>query len=213
MSLGRGRRYSWFTPSASVEEVYCCVNWRLIKLIGAKYLRYAFTLGSYLMSLHLDRFASDKLAPVVWRNSRMTWSHYSFLLLKQFNAMVGWQQLKLVEGVTLNQCGQMLRLFFNIWPFAIMKISPIMPKICPRQLSILPNNKWTVKNLPKTGKLLPKWRKFDKSGHTALNPEATLLRRRQTLLRRKILPFRPPQFGNGVTRRDVTWRHFTRFLR
>ena len=47
-----------------------------------------------------------------------------------------------------------------------MKISPVMSQICQSQLSILPNKKWTVKNSPKTGKLLPKWRNFAKSGHT-----------------------------------------------
>ena len=59
-----------------------------------------------------------------------------------------------------NQCDQMVLLFFNIWPFAIMKISPIMSQICQSPLSILPNKKWTVKNLPKTGKLLHRVAKF-----------------------------------------------------
>ena len=66
----------------------------------------------------------------------------------------------------VSKCDQMVRLFFNIWPFATMKISPIMSQICQSQLSILPNNKWTVKTLSKTGKLLPKWRNFARSGHT-----------------------------------------------
>ena len=41
--------------------------------------------------------------------------------------------------VGLNQCDQMVRLIFNIWPFANMKISSIMAQICQSQLSILPD--------------------------------------------------------------------------
>ena len=58
---------------------------------------------------------------------------------------------------THKQCDQMVRLFLNIWPLAIVKISSIMSQICQSQLSILPNMKWTVKILPKTGKIFPKW--------------------------------------------------------
>ena len=47
------------------------------------------------------------------------------------------------------RCDQMVRLFFKIWPFTAMKISPIISQICQSMLSILPNKKWTVKNLPK----------------------------------------------------------------
>ena len=47
-----------------------------------------------------------------------------------------------------------------------MKTSPIMSQICQSRFSILSNKKWTVKNLPKTCTFLPKWRNFDKSGHT-----------------------------------------------
>ena len=43
--------------------------------------------------------------------------------------------------LTGEQCDQMVRLFLNIWPFAIVKISPIMSQICQSQLSILPNMK------------------------------------------------------------------------
>ena len=41
-----------------------------------------------------------------------------------------------------------------------------MSQICQRRLSIWANKKYTVENLPKTCKLLPKWQKFAKSGHT-----------------------------------------------
>ena len=73
------------------------------------------------------------------------------------------------------QCNQIVRLFFNIWPFATMKTSPIMSQICQSRLSILPNRKWTVKNLPKICKVLPIWWKFAKSGHTARRPVSVLL--------------------------------------
>ena len=60
----------------------------------------------------------------------------------------------------------MVILFFKIWPFATMKISPIMPQICQSRLTVLPSKILSIKNLPKTRKLLPKWQNFAKSGHT-----------------------------------------------
>ena len=47
-----------------------------------------------------------------------------------------------------------------------MKISPIMSQVYQSRLSILPKKKYTVKNLLKTCKLLPKGLNFAKSGHT-----------------------------------------------
>ena len=58
------------------------------------------------------------------------------------------------------QWDQMVRLFFNVWPFATLKISPIMSQICQSRLSILPNKKLIVKNLPKICKLLQKCQIF-----------------------------------------------------
>ena len=64
-----------------------------------------------------------------------------------------------------DQCGQMVRLFVNIWSLATMKMRPIMSQICQSKHSILRNKKY-IKNLPKTCEILPKWRNFAKSGHT-----------------------------------------------
>ena len=41
----------------------------------------------------------------------------------------------------LAQCDQVVRLFFNIWPFAEMKNSPIMSQTCQSIIRILPNKK------------------------------------------------------------------------
>ena len=41
--------------------------------------------------------------------------------------------------VTLKQCDQILRLFFNLWAFTSMKICPKVPKICQSRFKILPN--------------------------------------------------------------------------
>ena len=65
-----------------------------------------------------------------------------------------------------NQCDQMVRLFFNMWPFATLKIIPMMAQIFLRRLVIFPNQKLTVKNLPNTFKLLSKWRNFVTSCYT-----------------------------------------------
>ena len=51
-----------------------------------------------------------------------------------------------VRPAMIKQCDQMVRLFFNIWPFETMKISPIMSQICPSRLSILPNKNKLSKN-------------------------------------------------------------------
>ena len=40
-----------------------------------------------------------------------------------------------------NKCDQMVRVFFNIWQLATMKISAIMYQICQRRLNILPDKK------------------------------------------------------------------------
>ena len=58
--------------------------------------------------------------------------------------------------------------FFNIWPLATMKVSPIMDHICRSRFNILPNGKWTLEKLPK---ILPNCQNFDKSGHTILKSE------------------------------------------
>ena len=83
------------------------------------------------------------------------------------NAQV-WESSRATQLAPTNkasvQCDQMVRLFFNIWPFARMQISPIMSQICQIRLSILPNKNESVTNLPKTCQLLPKWRHFTKSG-------------------------------------------------
>ena len=46
-----------------------------------------------------------------------------------------------------------------------------MSQICQSRLNILPKYKLTIKNLTKTCKLLPKWQKNSKSGHTGLKQE------------------------------------------
>ena len=47
-----------------------------------------------------------------------------------------WFFLLIHSKVLANQCDQMVRLFFNIWPFAAMKISPIISQMCKSMLII-----------------------------------------------------------------------------
>ena len=51
------------------------------------------------------------------------------------------RSLEFINSMVNNQCDQMVRLFFNIWPFATMKISPIRSQFCQSRHSILPNKK------------------------------------------------------------------------
>ena len=39
------------------------------------------------------------------------------------------------------QCDQMVRFFYKIWPFLTKKICPVAYKICQRRLKIVPNTK------------------------------------------------------------------------
>ena len=48
-----------------------------------------------------------------------------------------------------------------------MKICPIALQICQNKLKILPNTKWTLSKWPKCFNIVPKWRNFAKSVHTA----------------------------------------------
>ena len=72
------------------------------------------------------------------------------------------------KNAPLRQCDQMVKLFFDIWPLATMKISQTKFQICQSRPFILPNKKYSVGKLPKTCKVLPNWRNFAKSGHTPL---------------------------------------------
>ena len=58
------------------------------------------------------------------------------------------------ENLSFGQCDQMVWLFFNIGPFATMKISSMMSQIRQSMLSILTNKKLLI-ILPKACKLLP----------------------------------------------------------
>ena len=61
------------------------------------------------------------------------------------------------------QCDQMVRLVFNICPFATRKFSPIMSQVCS---AFLPMYEINLPNFAKDIYFLPKWRNFAKSGHT-----------------------------------------------
>ena len=132
---------------------------QLIRLLYFWYKSYFYVRGKltfiFYIYFHLNRHLHFQIFH--FNFAQISWCTYS--VTATYHQTWNWQS-------TQEQCDQMVRLFFNIWPFAIVKISPIMSQICQSQLSILPNMKWTVKNLPKTGKLLPKWRNIAKSGHT-----------------------------------------------
>ena len=74
----------------------------------------------------------------------------------------------------LSQCDQIARLFFNIWPLTPMKICPKAIKFAEAGSIISPVRNEGFKKWPKTFKFWPKWRIFDKSGHTP-NPWTTYL--------------------------------------
>ena len=61
----------------------------------------------------------------IWRNSK---GHKTFLHLDDVRDGGG-------------QCDQMVRLFFDIWPFGTMKVSPTLSQFFQSSLSILPNMK------------------------------------------------------------------------
>ena len=63
--------------------------------------------------------------------------------------------------------------FFNIGPFATMKICPTAQEILPKYVIILPNTKQTLYQLPKSFKTLSKGRYFAESGHTGWRQSGT----------------------------------------
>ena len=56
--------------------------------------------------------------------------------------------------------------FSKIWPFRKIKIWPNAWNICHGRYKMFTSTKLTLKLLPKTFTILPKWRNFAKSGHT-----------------------------------------------
>ena len=69
-------------------------------------------------------------------------------------------------GIDGPQCDQMGRLFFHFRPFTSLRICPMTYKICQSGSQRMPNTSYTVKKLPISCKILPKWWNFAKSGHT-----------------------------------------------
>ena len=51
-----------------------------------------------------------------------------------------------------------------------METCPIASQFGQSRIIFLPNTKYTLKNLPKSFKIVPKWRNFAKSGHTVFVP-------------------------------------------
>ena len=76
------------------------------------------------------------------------------------------------ELFRLEQCDQIARLLFNVWPFTSMKTCPMACKFCQSRSPIFSQigNKPT-KKLPKTLKTLPKWQNFAESGHTGFEQQ------------------------------------------
>ena len=72
--------------------------------------------------------------------------------------------MKIVPNI---KCDPMVRIFLTIWPFATLKISPTVSQICQVGSAFCQIRKKLSKISPKTCKLLPEWRNFAKSGHTA----------------------------------------------
>ena len=75
------------------------------------------------------------------------------------------------------QCDRITRLFASFWPFKTMKICTMAYTVCPNHLKILTITKWSFSKWPKLFNGVPKWRNFDKSGHTGDLRHAPIQRR------------------------------------
>ena len=78
--------------------------------------------------------------------------------------------------IWVTQCDQMAFKVFIICPFTTMRNCPIVDKIYRSQYQYLPNIEYTLKKLPKTFQLMPKWRNFAKFGHTGVTSTYLQLR-------------------------------------
>ena len=86
-------------------------------------------------------------------------------VLYTFWKLLLWQ---LIDTFTYNcSVTRWLDCLFNIWPFSIIIIFSIEFKICQSKLKILPNTKSGHSKWPKFFNIVPEWRNFAKSGHTA----------------------------------------------
>ena len=88
-------------------------------------------MAQFLKKIQLKRFT-------IFRNVQTSASSCLFSLFCKKTYYKRNNSLK--QDLNLEQCGQMVRLLLNIWPFATMKIGPILSQICLSRFSILPNN-------------------------------------------------------------------------
>ena len=67
---------------------------------------------------------------------------YNIILLGPIQAFVSFYSRApwFIRFRRLNQCDQMARLYFNIWPFKSAKICPMVYEFCQSRSKILPNN-------------------------------------------------------------------------
>ena len=72
---------------------------------------------------------------ICWKTVLTKWKRNWFN--RNFSsAFLEWLVTQTKHNLPRHQCDQMVRLFFNIWPFAAMKISPIISQMCKSMLII-----------------------------------------------------------------------------
>ena len=127
----------WWNKQLPNFYQYCPKSRRIIFYVKVVLFKIAQTFSKII-----GLFLKENL----WPKEHPIWSH---CLLQQFESL----NVTGADDVALTQC-DLVRLFFNIWPFGTFKISTIMSLICPSTLSILPTKKLTGKNLPNLVTLL-----------------------------------------------------------
>ena len=80
---------------------------------------------------------ASKSSKILMFKKRIYWRSLLHFFCQYFS-LPEWELIPMVRG---RQCDQKVRLFFNIWPFATIKIIAIMSQNSQSRLSILPNKK------------------------------------------------------------------------
>ena len=93
---------------------------------------------------------------------------------------------KVTQKAVAVQCDQMAKSFQSMWLFTTMKTWQIAKHFCQSKDNILPNTKKTLKKLPNSFIIVPKWRNFAKSGHTAASVGRQLLDNPKVVLHTRI---------------------------
>ena len=120
-------RKSWLPQDDKIEKNIITGTWSLTRATW-----------NWFIFKDLDPTQINKeWGTYLWINSTLSFKFNLIILQISVNC----RQINFLHIFDDEQCYQKVIVFFNIWPLAMTKISPIMIQICQSRLNILPNKK------------------------------------------------------------------------